>query len=82
LKSYSSRLASLKFEEACTKEDLMGIEDNISKGLFAKTTSLKHKSTIFTIGKRGDILNQQLEAPIIVPHAQMKNRVSRSKLLV
>lgn len=54
----------------------MGIEDNVSKGLFSKTTSLKHKSTIFTIGKRGEILNQQLEAPIIVPHAQLKNRVS------
>uniref|UniRef100_A0A1B0FPK8 Vacuolar protein sorting-associated protein 52 homolog n=1 Tax=Glossina morsitans morsitans TaxID=37546 RepID=A0A1B0FPK8_GLOMM len=73
-KSYSSRLSSLKFEESCTKDDLMGIEDNVSKGLFAKTTSLKHKSTIFTIGKRGEILNQQLEAPIIVPHAQLKNR--------
>ncbi|XP_054742475.1 vacuolar protein sorting-associated protein 52 homolog [Anastrepha obliqua] len=73
-KSYSSRLTSLKFEESCTKDDLMGIEDNLSKGLFAKTTSLKHKSTIFTIGKRGEILNQQLEAPIIVPHAQLKNR--------
>lgn len=57
----------------------MGIEDNASKGLFAKTTSLKHKSTIFTIGKRGDILNQQLEAPIIVPHAQLKNRVGIAK---
>lgn len=54
----------------------MGIEDNASKGIFAKNTSLKHKSTIFTIGKRGEILNQQLEAPIIVPHAQLKNRVS------
>lgn len=53
----------------------MGIEDTASKGLFAKNTSLKHKSTIFTIGKRGEILNQQLEAPIIVPHAQLKNRV-------
>ncbi|XP_017467500.1 PREDICTED: vacuolar protein sorting-associated protein 52 homolog isoform X2 [Rhagoletis zephyria] len=73
-KSYSSRLSNLKFEESCTKDDLMGIEDNVSKGLFAKTTSLKHKSTIFTIGKRGEILNQQLEAPIIVPHAQLKNR--------
>lgn len=60
----------------------MGIEDNVSKGLFSKTTSLKHKSTIFTIGKRGDILNQQLEAPIIVPHAQMKNRVSLNNATV
>lgn len=60
----------------------MGIEDNASKGLFSKTTSLKHKSTIFTIGKRGEILNQQLEAPIIVPHAQLKNRVSNSLLVI
>ncbi|XP_037958325.1 vacuolar protein sorting-associated protein 52 homolog [Teleopsis dalmanni] len=73
-KSYSSRLTSLKFEESCSKDDLMGIEDNVSKGLFAKTTSLKNKSTIFTIGKRGDVLHQQLEAPIIIPHAQLKNR--------
>ncbi|XP_036328736.1 vacuolar protein sorting-associated protein 52 homolog isoform X2 [Rhagoletis pomonella] len=73
-KSYSSRLSNLKFEESCTKDDLMGIEDNVSKGLFAKTTSLKHKTSIFTIGTRGEILNQQLEAPIIVPHAQLKNR--------
>ncbi|XP_022224489.2 vacuolar protein sorting-associated protein 52 homolog [Drosophila obscura] len=79
-KSYSTRLTSLKFEESCTKDDLMGIEDNASKGLFSKTTSLKHKSTIFTIGKRGDILNQQLEAPIIVPHAQLKNRYTAEAL--
>ena len=31
---------------------------------------------LVTIGKRGDILNQQLEAPIIVPHAQLNNRVN------
>lgn len=73
-KSYSSRLLALKFEESVTKDDLMGIEDTASKSLFSKATNLKHKSTIFTIGKRGDILNQQLEAPIIVPHAQLKNR--------
>lgn len=75
-KSYSSRLNALKFEEAVTKDDLMGIEDNALKGIFTKTSALKNKSTIFTISKRGDILNQQLEAPIIVPHTQIKNRVS------
>ncbi|CAD7079991.1 unnamed protein product [Hermetia illucens] len=73
-KSYSSRLSALKFEESVTKDDLMGIEDTASRGLFTKNTSLKNKSTVFTIGNRGDILNQQLEAPIIVPHAQVKNR--------
>ncbi|CAO1326317.1 unnamed protein product [Diamesa serratosioi] len=71
-KSYSSRLAALRYEDAVTKDDLMGIEDTASKSLFSKQSSLKNKSTIFTIGNRGDILNQQLEAPIIVPHVQQK----------
>jgi len=51
----------------------MGIEDNASKGLFTKASSLKNKSTVFTIGNRGDILTSQLEAPIIVP-LQQKTR--------
>lgn len=55
----------------------MGIEDTANRGIFTKSTALKNKSTVFTIGNRGDILNQQLEAPILVPHAQLKNRVIR-----
>lgn len=74
-KSYSGRIMKLQYEECTTKDDLMGIEDTASRGLFHKT-SLKHKGTVFTIGNRGDVLAQQLEAPIIVPHAQSKNRVS------
>jgi len=79
-KSYSSRLAKLRYEEAATKDDLMGIEDmgaSRGTGLFYKTP-LKHKSTVFTIGNRGDVLSAQLEAPIIVPHAAHKteHRVS------
>lgn len=79
-KSYSSKLSSLQFEESVTKDDLMGIEETGSRGLFSKTTSLKNKSTIFTIGNRGDVLNQQLEAPIIVPHAQVKNKYTYEAL--
>ncbi|KAI4465461.1 suppressor of actin mutations 2/vacuolar protein sorting 52 [Holotrichia oblita] len=63
----------LQYEECTTKEDLMGIEDTANRGLFHKS-SLKHKGTVFTIGNRGDVLAQQLEAPIIVPHTQSKNR--------
>ena len=79
-KSYSSRLAKLRYEEAATKDDLMGIEDmgaSRGSGLFYKT-SLTHKSTVFTIGSRGDVLSAQLEAPVIVPHAAHKteSRVS------
>lgn len=73
-KTYTSRLNKLQFEEAATKDDLMGVEDTAAKGFFHKTT-LKNKSTVFTIGNRGDVLAQQLEAPIIVPHAQLKNKV-------
>lgn len=79
-KSYSSRLSKLCYEEAATKDDLMGIEDmgaSRGGGLFYKTP-LKHKSTVFTIGSRGDVLSAQLEAPIIVPHAahKIEQRVS------
>lgn len=73
-KSYSTRLAALKFEEAVSKDDLMGLEDTVTRSIFSKTSSLKNKSTVFSIGDRGDVLNQQLEAPIIVPHAQQKTR--------
>lgn len=74
-KSYASRLDKLKYEEAPTKDDLMGIEDG-SKGGFFQKANLKNKSTIFTIGNRGDVLAQQLEAPIIVPHVQQKIMVN------
>lgn len=79
-KSYSTRLAGLRFEEAVTKDDLMGIEDTANKGLFAKTTSLKNKSTIFTIGNRGNILTSELESPIIVPNGQQKTKHSYESL--
>ncbi|XP_050670065.1 vacuolar protein sorting-associated protein 52 homolog [Leptidea sinapis] len=78
-KSYASRLDKLKYEEVPTKDDLMGIEDG-SRGGFFQKSNLKNKSTIFTIGNRGDVLAQQLEAPIIVPHAQQKTKYSYEAL--
>ncbi|KOC65838.1 Vacuolar protein sorting-associated protein 52 like protein [Habropoda laboriosa] len=72
-KSYSSRLMKLQFEEGATKDDLMGVEDTAGRSIFHKTT-LKHKGTVFSIGNRGDVLNSQLEAPIIVPHTATKIR--------
>ncbi|KAJ8729382.1 hypothetical protein PYW08_000963 [Mythimna loreyi] len=78
-KSYASRLDKLKYEETPTKDDLMGIEDG-SKGGFFQKSNLKNKSTIFTIGNRGDVLAQQLEAPIIVPHVQQKTKYSYEAL--
>lgn len=62
-----------QYEEAASKDDLMGIEDTASRGggLFHKAT-LKNKATVFTIGNRGEVLTSQLEAPITVPHAAQK----------
>lgn len=73
-------MATLKFEDPVTKDNLMGNEDtNTKPNLFSKSTSLRNKGTTFTIGNRGEILSQQLEAPIIVPHSQ-KNQYSYEAL--
>ncbi|XP_043280864.1 vacuolar protein sorting-associated protein 52 homolog [Venturia canescens] len=72
-KSYSSRLAKLKFEESASKDDLMGVEDTAGRGIFHKS-SLRHRGTVFSIGTRGEVLGSQLEAPIIVPHTASKTR--------
>lgn len=66
-----------KFEEKATKDDLMGVEDKVGRGMFHKTT-LKHKGTVFSIDTRGEVLSSLLEAPIIVPHtaSASKTRVN------
>ncbi|KAK3087387.1 hypothetical protein FSP39_005256 [Pinctada imbricata] len=80
-KGYLSRLMKLQFQEVADKDDLMGVEDTAKKNiLFIMKFSCniryygsrQNRSTVFTLGNRGDILNNQLEAPIIVPHAQQK----------
>ncbi|WAR31449.1 VPS52-like protein [Mya arenaria] len=43
------------------------------KGYLSRLMKLQNRSTVFTIGKRGDILTTELEAPIIVPHAAQKS---------
>jgi len=70
-KSYTGRLDRLQFEESASREDLLGAEETQAKGFFFKP-SLKNKTTVFSVGTRGDVLGQELEAPIIVPHSQQK----------
>merc|ERR1719412_1513191 len=70
-KSYTGRLDRLQFEESASREDLLGAEETQAKGFFFKP-SLKNKTTVFSVGSRGDVLGQELEAPIIVPHSQQK----------
>lgn len=50
----------------------MGIEESGSRGLFHKT-SLKQKSTVFSIGNRGEVLTSHLEKDIIIPHSAQKS---------
>ncbi|CAH0393966.1 unnamed protein product [Bemisia tabaci] len=71
--SYSSELMKLQYDECATKHDLMGTEDSAKSALFSKNSTYKQKSTIFSIGNRGEVLTSQLEAPIIVPHSAHKN---------
>lgn len=59
----------------------MGVEDNVGRGIFHKTT-LKHRGTVFSIGSRGDVLTSQLEAPIIVPHTATKTRVNSETIIL
>ncbi|XP_014228364.1 vacuolar protein sorting-associated protein 52 homolog [Trichogramma pretiosum] len=72
-KSYCSRLKKLQFDENPSKDDLMGVEDTASRGLFHKS-HLKHRGTVFSIGARGEVLSTQLELPIIVPHTASKTK--------
>lgn len=67
-----------QYEEAATKEDLLGASESGNRGFFSKS-SFKQKNTVFTIGNRGDVLNNQLEAPVIIPHSaqQHETRVSQ-----
>jgi len=71
-KSYTGRLLKLQFEGSATRDDLLGAEESSTKGFFFKP-SLKNKTTVFSVGCRDDVLTSQLEAAIIVPHAQQKS---------
>lgn len=45
---------------------------NFFSGFFSSKTPLKNRSTIFSLGSRGQVLTDLLEEPIIVPHAAQK----------
>eukprot|EP00095_Tigriopus_kingsejongensis_P003158 maker-scaffold791_size96783-snap-gene-0.31 protein:Tk03158 transcript:maker-scaffold791_size96783-snap-gene-0.31-mRNA-1 annotation:"vacuolar protein-sorting" len=69
-KSYSGRLAKLQFEEIASRDDLVGTVESTQRsvvGFFGKTT-MKSKASVFSIGERANVIDEALEAPIIVPH--------------
>lgn len=69
-KTYLQRLLKLQHEETADKDDLMGALDSQPRQSFFSTkTAMKSRTTVFTIGNRGAVL-QELEAPILVPHTK------------
>ncbi|CAF3716533.1 unnamed protein product [Adineta steineri] len=78
-KAYSSKLIKLQLDEKPDKDDMLGADDRPRSNLSFFSTSarpnLKHRATVFSLGNRDCVLKQELEAPIIVPHAQQKIEV-------
>jgi len=74
-KEYLHKLNKLKFDELPDKDDLMAADDSIKSktSFFTGKQTLKNRSTIFTLGNRDHIINQDLESDMIVPHIATKN---------
>ena len=70
----------LKFAETATKNDMIGLTDvpilskfsslSITKAFSRQTVQLKQKETVFTLGNRKMVIESELEAAVIVPHAE------------
>ncbi|CAF1010921.1 unnamed protein product [Rotaria sp. Silwood1] len=75
-KAYSSKLMKLQLDEKPDKDDVLGADDRPRSNMsFFSTTArphLKHRATVFSLGNRDCVLKQELEAPIMIPHAQQK----------
>lgn len=74
-KEYISQLSKLKFEQQPDKDDLMAADDsNKTKiSFFTGKQTLKNRTTVFTLGNRGEIVTTELESPIILTHVATKS---------
>ena len=52
---------------------MLGVDETQKRSLFAKPT-MKNRSAVFTLGSRGAVV-AEVEAPIIVPHAAVDNKM-------
>lgn len=78
-KEYLNRIARLDYDEKPDENDLMAGDDqhgrtrtNMAKIFNTKPTSLKNKSTVFTMGQRSSVITTDLEAPLIMLNATTK----------
>ena len=63
-------MSGCQYEEGPTKEDLLAADEAAARSLFGKP-SLRNRSTVFSLGSRGEVLGS-LEAAVLVPHAAHK----------
>lgn len=73
-KEYIYRLVKLEYDEKPDENDLMASDDQHNRSraniIFnTKPTSLKNRSTVFTLGLRSSVIKLDLEAPLIMPGA-------------
>ncbi|KAG9510079.1 Vacuolar protein sorting-associated protein 52-like protein [Fragariocoptes setiger] len=78
-KEYLARISKLDYDDKPDEHDLMGGDDQSSRPksnltLFqSKPTSIKNRSTVFSMGQRASVINTDLEAPLILPTMQQKS---------
>uniref|UniRef100_A0AC34GWI9 Vacuolar protein sorting-associated protein 52 homolog n=1 Tax=Panagrolaimus sp. ES5 TaxID=591445 RepID=A0AC34GWI9_9BILA len=69
-KTYVSRLFKLQMTDSATKEDLLGADDTIKgTSFFSLKPQQRSRATVFSLGKRHNLLSTDLMAPLIIPHA-------------
>lgn len=69
-KEYINRLCKLEYDEKPDENDLMGSDDQprVRANIFnTRPSSLKNKSTVFSMGSRASVIKLDLEAPLIMP---------------
>ncbi|KRZ05902.1 Vacuolar protein sorting-associated protein 52 -like protein [Trichinella zimbabwensis] len=74
-KTYASRLMKLQLDDVATKDDLLGSDDSAKMvNMFSVRPNVRNRATVFSLGSRMSVLKEDLEAPIIVPHAADQNK--------
>lgn len=73
-KEYIQRLCKSEYDDKPDENDLMASDDQHHRRIganiiFNKPSSLKNRSTVFTVGTRGSVIREDLEAPLIMPSA-------------
>ncbi|UXI19099.1 hypothetical protein NH340_JMT05042 [Sarcoptes scabiei] len=78
-KEFISKYMKLMYEDLPDKDDLMGNDDSVvkvSKSVFnIKSPSMKHRSNVFSLGDRENLLGSEPESPSIVAHLAIKNDI-------